>query len=96
MDLHVVYAIGASEAWKIKRSTVVSCRMNEMGKLLVVAGLLLAAVGALLWSGYGRGWMGRLPGDIHYSRGHFSFYFPIVTCLLVSAILTLLLWLFRK
>jgi len=96
MDLHVVYAIGASEAWKIKQSTVVSCRMNEMGKLLVVAGLLLAAVGALLWSGYGRGWMGRLPGDIHYSRGHFSFYFPIVTCLLVSAILTLLLWLFRK
>jgi len=70
--------------------------MNEMGKLLVVAGLLLAAVGALLWSGYGRGWLGRLPGDIHYSRGHFSFYFPIVTCLLVSAILTLLLWLFRK
>jgi hypothetical protein len=84
------------QTWKIKRPTVVSCRMNEMGKLLVVAGLLLAAVGALLWSGYGRGWMGRLPGDIHYSRGHFSFYFPIVTCLLVSAILTLLLWLFRK
>jgi len=70
--------------------------MNEMGKLLVVAGLILAAAGALLWSGYGRGWVGRLPGDIHYSRGHFSFYFPIVTCLLVSAIMTLLLWLFRK
>jgi len=70
--------------------------MNEMGKLLVVAGLILAAAGALLWSGYGRGWVGRLPGDIHYSRGHFSFYFPIVTCLLVSAIMTLVLWLFRK
>lgn len=63
---------------------------------MVIVGLLLATAGALLWSGLGRGWVGRLPGDIHYSRGHFSFYFPIVTCLLVSAILTLLLWLFRR
>jgi membrane protein implicated in regulation of membrane protease activity len=70
--------------------------MNEPGKFLVIAGLLLAATGAMLWSGVGRGWLGRLPGDIHYSRGHFSFYFPIVTCLLVSALLTLLVWLFRK
>ena len=70
--------------------------MNDLGKVLVITGLLLAAAGALLWSGMGRGWVGRLPGDIHYSRGHFSFYFPIVTCLLVSVFLTLILWLFRK
>ena len=70
--------------------------MNDVGKLLVVCGLLLTALGVMLWSGFGRGWLGRLPGDIHYSRGNFSFYFPIVTCLLVSAFLTLLLWLFRK
>jgi membrane protein implicated in regulation of membrane protease activity len=70
--------------------------MNDLGKFLVVAGLFLAAAGVLLWSGFGRGWLGRLPGDIHYSRGNFSFYFPLVTCLLVSAFLTLLLWLFRK
>ena len=70
--------------------------MNDLGKFLVVAGLFLVAAGALLWSGFGRGWLGRLPGDIHYSRGNFSFYFPLVTCLLVSAFLTLLLWLFRK
>jgi hypothetical protein len=70
--------------------------MNDMGKLLVVAGLLLAAMGAWLWSGYGRGWLGRLPGDIHYSKGHFNFYFPLVTCLIASVILTLLLWLFKK
>jgi len=70
--------------------------MNDVGKLLMVAGLLLAAVGALLWSGFGRGWLGRLPGDIHYSRGNFSFYFPIVTCLLASAALTFILWFFRK
>lgn len=67
-----------------------------MGKFLVVAGLLLVAVGALLWSGIGRGWLGRLPGDINYSKGGFSLHFPIVTCLLVSVVLTLLMWLFRK
>lgn len=70
--------------------------MNELGKFLVVAGLLVAAVGALLWSGFGKGWLGRLPGDIHYSKGDFSFHFPIVTCLVVSVVLTLLLWLLRK
>ena len=70
--------------------------MNELGKLLVVVGLVTAAVGALLWSGFGRGWLGRLPGDINYSKGDFSFHFPIVTCLLLSALLTLLMWLFRK
>jgi len=72
--------------------------MNDLGKILVVVGLLLAAVGAVLWSGFGRGWLGRLPGDIHYTntRGNFSFYFPIVTCLLLSLVMTLLLWLFKK
>ena len=70
--------------------------MSDLGKLLVMAGLCLTAVGIVLWSGFGRGWFGRLPGDIHYSRGNFSFYFPLVTCLLVSVFLTLLLWLFRK
>lgn len=71
-------------------------RMNDLGKFLVIAGLVIAAIGVVLWSGYGRDWLGRMPGDIHYSRGHFHFYFPIVTCLLVSVFLTLLLWLFRR
>jgi hypothetical protein len=70
--------------------------MNEAGKFLVVAGLLMVVVGALLWSGVGKGWLGRLPGDINYSKDNFTFHFPIVTCLIVSAILTLLMWLFRK
>jgi uncharacterized protein YybS (DUF2232 family) len=70
--------------------------VNDLGKYLVLAGLLVAAVGVVLWSGFGRTWLGRLPGDIHYSRGHFTFYFPVVTCLLISAILTLLLWLLKK
>jgi len=70
--------------------------VSELGKLLVIVGLVVAAVGALLWSGVGRGWIGRLPGDIHYSKGNFSFYFPIVTCILLSVILTLIAWLFRR
>lgn len=70
--------------------------MNEMGKFLVVASLLMALAGAFLWSGVGRSWLGRLPGDIHYSRGNAHFYFPIATCLILSALLTLILWLFRK
>jgi len=70
--------------------------MNDLGKVLTIAGLLIAAAGALLWSGFGRGWLGRLPGDINYSKGDFSFHFPIVTCLLLSVILTLIVWLFRR
>ena len=70
--------------------------MSDFGKFLVIVGLLIAAVGLLIWTGFGRGWLGRLPGDIHYSRNNFSFHFPIVTCLLLSLLLTLVLWLFRK
>ncbi len=70
--------------------------MNDLGKLLVMAGVLLTIVGLLLWSGFGRNWLGRLPGDIHYQKGNFSFYFPIVTCLLLSILLTILLRIFRK
>lgn len=70
--------------------------MSELGKLLFVVGLAMAAVGLLLWSGLGKDWLGRLPGDIHYAKGNFSFHFPIVTCLLISLVLMLLLWLFRK
>jgi hypothetical protein len=70
--------------------------MKDLGKVLVAAGLALAAAGALLWSGFGRGWLGRLPGDIHYTRGNSSFYFPIVTCLLLSVLVSVILWLLRK
>ena len=70
--------------------------MNDLGKFLVIAGLLTAVVGSLLWSGLDKGWLGRLPGDINYSKGDFIFHFPVVTCLIVSVVLTLLLWLFRK
>jgi hypothetical protein len=70
--------------------------MNDLGKVLVIAGLLLVVAGAFLWSGVGRSWLGRLPGDVNYSRGNFSFHFPIVTCIVVSIVLTIILRLFRK
>lgn len=70
--------------------------MNDLGKLLVFAGVALVIIGAILWSGFARGWLGRLPGDIHYSKGNFSFYFPVVTCLLLSVIITIILRLFKK
>jgi hypothetical protein len=70
--------------------------MNDLGKMLFIIGLVLAGVGLLLWSGIGKGWLGKLPGDIHYSKGNFTFHFPLVTCVLLSLLLTFLLWLFRK
>jgi hypothetical protein len=70
--------------------------VSEIGKMLLVAGLVTAAVGLLLWSGLGRGWLGRLPGDIHIQRENFSFHFPLMTCVVISAVLTLLMWLFKK
>lgn len=70
--------------------------MNELGKMLFVFGVVTAVVGLMLWTSFGKGWFGRLPGDIHYSRGNLMFYFPLVTCILVSLLLTFVLWLFRK
>lgn len=70
--------------------------MNEFGKLLMIVGLMLAAVGVVLWLGVGKSWLGRLPGDINHTKDNFSFHFPIVTCILISVVLTLILWLFRK
>lgn len=70
--------------------------MNELGKMLVVLGAILVVVGAILWSGFGRGWLGKLPGDIHVQRGNFNFYFPVVTCILLSIILTIIMRIFRK
>jgi hypothetical protein len=70
--------------------------MPDLGKSLVVLGLSVALIGAVLWSGIGRSWFGRLPGDIHIRRGQTDVYFPIVTCILISAALSLLSWLFRS
>jgi hypothetical protein len=72
-------------------------KMQEIGKFVVIAGVVLVAVGVLLWRFPGLfGWVGKLPGDLSVQKGNFSFYFPIATCILVSIILTLVSWLFRR
>ena len=70
--------------------------MNDLGKLIFFAGVAIAVIGLLMWMGVGRRWFGKLPGDINYSRGNFSFHFPLVTCLIISVVLTLIMWLMRK
>ncbi len=70
--------------------------MPELGKSLVLVGLALAAFGALLWLGSGRLGLGKLPGDVVVSRGGTTFYFPVVTCLVLSLVVSALLWLFRR
>ncbi len=67
-----------------------------LGKLLMLCGLGLIILGALLTFGNKLGWLGRLPGDLHIERENVSFYFPLGTCLLLSALLSLLFWLFRR
>jgi hypothetical protein len=67
----------------------------DIRKLLIGVGLLFVVAG-LLWPWLPRLGLGRLPGDIAIQRQNFSFYFPVVTCLVISAVATLLFWLFRK
>jgi hypothetical protein len=68
--------------------------LRELGKLLLVVGVVLIGAGALLMFGARLPFrLGRLPGDISYQGRHSSFYFPVVTCLLVSLALTLISWL---
>ena len=70
--------------------------MSDVGKMLVFIGLLLVALG-LLFSLVGKlPWLGNLPGDITIQRGRFTFYFPIATSILISVILSLVLYLFRR
>ena len=71
--------------------------MRELGRVMVVTGGAIAALGALLWLAGRPGGLplrlGRLPGDIAYQGKSGSFYFPVVTCILLSVALTLILWL---
>jgi hypothetical protein len=67
-----------------------------LGKLLIVSGIVIALMGLFLLIGDKIPFLGKLPGDIVIKREKFTFYFPIVTCILISIILTLLFRLFRK
>ncbi len=66
-----------------------------MARWLVIFGILCIVLG-LAWPWIERLGLGRLPGDVHIERDGFHFYFPIVTCLIVSAVVSLVLWLLRR
>jgi hypothetical protein len=70
--------------------------MPGLGRTLMLLGGLLLVVGALLTFGSRIPWLGRLPGDIVVERKNFSFYFPLMTSIVISVILSLLMMLFRK
>jgi len=70
--------------------------MRDLGKMLVIFGGLIMVVGLALWAGIGASWLGRLPGDIRIERGNSGFYFPIVTCLIISIVLSLILSFLRR
>ena len=64
-----------------------------MGKFLVIGGLVIAFIGVLVMIGVP---LGRLPGDISYAKGNTRFYFPVVTCLVLSILFSILMALLRR
>lgn len=69
---------------------------SEFGKILIIVGILLVVVGLMLALKVQIPWLGKLPGDIHIKRDNFQFYFPIVTSILLSILITVLIHLFKK
>ena len=70
--------------------------LGPLGKMLILLGVFIILIGFLLLIGEKIPWIGRLPGDIIIKKKNFTLYFPIVTSILISIILTLLFALFRK
>lgn len=67
-----------------------------LGKALILLGIVLIVAGLFFTYGGRLPFLGKLPGDIRIQRENFSFYFPLASCLLVSALLSLIFWLFRR
>jgi len=68
----------------------------EFGKLLILIGLLLAILGVIFIFGNKIPFVGRLPGDIAFEKKNYSFYFPVVTCIVISVFISFILWLISK
>jgi len=69
----------------------------NLGKGLIIAGVILVALGLIVWFFSKAGIpLGKLPGDIHYKSGKIQIFFPFVTCIVLSILLSLLFWLFKK
>lgn len=69
--------------------------MQDLGKWIIVAGVVLVVVGIIFVVG-GKFGLGKLPGDVVIRRGNATFYFPIVTSIILSIVLSLLFWIFRR
>jgi hypothetical protein len=70
--------------------------VSDLGRVLVILGVVLLVLGLVLMAAGRLPLVGRLPGDVVYRRGNFTFYFPIVTSILLSLLLTVLFALFRR
>ena len=70
--------------------------MPGLGKLLIATGIALVLAGIVVSAAGRIPWLGRLPGDILIRRENFTFYFPLASCLLVSVLLSLIFYLFRR
>lgn len=70
--------------------------MGELGKTLIYLGLILVILGVVVSLAGRLPWLGHLPGDIYVQRERFTFYFPLVTCILISVVITLVLYFFRR
>ena len=70
--------------------------MDSVARVLIVAGLVLVAAGLLLYLGPNMPWLGRLPGDIRVERPNFRFYAPLTTSIIISVVLSLVLWLVTR
>ncbi len=69
---------------------------SSFGKILIIIGVVIVIVGVVLVFGAKIPWLGRLPGDFSYKGKNFTFYFPLGTSILISIVLTLILWLISK
>ena len=70
--------------------------MSGLGRSLIILGLVIVLIGVVVSLAGRLPWLGRLPGDIAIKRENVSFYFPLGTCLLISVLLSFVLWLFRR
>ncbi|SIT85460.1 DUF2905 domain-containing protein [Pontibacter indicus] len=71
--------------------------MQPLGKYIVIIGIAVVVIGLIVWlAGDKLGWFGNLPGDIRVERENFKFFMPITSMILLSIVLSLLLWLFRR
>jgi len=70
--------------------------VSGLGRSLIVLGLVIVLIGVVVSLVGKLPWLGRLPGDIAVKRENFFFYFPLGTCLLISVLLSLVMWLFRR